>query len=174
MTGGMQSFHPFALTLLPSGLALAVDGSGNTDQPGELYNPSNGQWTLTAGMYYGHSGSAVALLMNGDVLAYGNHFPCYAAQFYNPSSNTWMRTEGQCGTTISVGPLAPLGTGKVLLAGGTTEYKSVTAKCFLYDPSSNTWSVTGSLQEAVGHTLTALFNGEVLAVGGSDAELYTP
>src|SRR5579862_33315 len=108
-TGGMQSFHPFMLTLLLDGRALAVDDSGSTGAPGELYNPSTGQWTWTAGMYYAHSGDATVLLSNGDLLAYGNHFACYAGQFFNPSTNTWSRTIGQCQTGISVGPLTLLG-----------------------------------------------------------------
>jgi hypothetical protein len=81
---------------------------------------------------------------------------------------------GQCGTGISNGPLALLGTGKVLLAGGATSYRSLTTHCFLYDPSTNSWAVTGSLKAAAGHTATRLLNGQVLAVGGADAELYTP
>jgi hypothetical protein len=68
-TGSMQSFHLFALTLLQDGRALAVDESGQTGAPGELYNPSTGQWTLTAGMVFGNSerGNAIALLPNGNV-----------------------------------------------------------------------------------------------------------
>jgi hypothetical protein len=50
--------------------------------------------TLTAGMYYAHSGDAAVLLANGYVLAYGNHFACYAGQFFNPSANTLSRTMG--------------------------------------------------------------------------------
>jgi hypothetical protein len=189
-TGTMQSFHPFMLTLLQDGRALAVDDSGSTGAPGELYDPSTGQWTLTAGMYYAHSGDAAVLLPNGDVLAYGNHFPCYAGQFFNPSANTWSRTTGQCYTGISVGPLALLGTGKVLLAGGSIIYsgKSTSvAHAHLYDPSTNTWLGTAALNQArAAHTLTRLPTGRVLAVGGfvevaggtatflSSAEVYAP
>ena len=189
-TGSMQSFHPFILTLLLDGRALAVDDSGSTGAPGELYNPSTGQWTLTAGMYYAHSGDAAALLPNGNVLAYGNHFPCYAGQFFNPSANTWSRTMGQCYTGISVGPLALLGTGKILLAGGSIIYSgksSPVAHADLYDPSTNSWVGTGLLNQArSGHTLTRLLNGQALAAGGfsknssgtttflTSSELFTP
>jgi hypothetical protein len=60
------------------------------------------------------------------------------------------------------------------LAGGSTKYPGGTSNCLLYDPSTNTWLVTGSLKQLVVHTLTRLLDGQVLAVGGSDAELYTP
>lgn len=97
-----------------------------------------------------------------------------ASQFYNPFANTWTATKGQNSGAISSGPLALLGTGKVLLAGGSLKYGGSTTNCLLYDPSTNTWLFTGSLKKVASHTLTRLLNGQVLAVGGTDAELYTP
>lgn len=188
-TGGMQNFHIFTLTLLQDGRALAVDDSGLVNQPGEIYDPSTGQWTVTGEMYYAHSGDAVALLPSGDVLGYGNHFACYAGQFFNPTTNTWSRTLSQCATNVSNGPLALLGTGKVLLAGGSIIYSgkaTSVAHADLYDPTSNNWVATGALNQArTSHTLIRLPNGQVLAAAGfiisstkttflTSAELYTP
>ena len=172
-TGSMHYRRAAALTLLPHGQALVAD------ETAEFYEPSTGQWTMTAAMYYtfGTSRLATALLTNGDVLVYGNHFACYASEFYNPTANTWSRTNGQCGTGVSYGPLALLGTGKALLAGGSIIYSGKSfpsANSSLYDPTTNTWTATGKLKQAGGHTLTLLLNGQALAVGGSDAELYTP
>jgi hypothetical protein len=177
LTGGLQNFHLVALTLLQDGRALAVDESGSSFMPGQLYDSSTGQWTLTTQMYYSHTGVSTSQLTNGDVLVYGNKFSCYAGEFYNPSTNIWARTSGQCGNAISFGPLALLGTGKVLLTGNAIMYSGKsypTTNCRLYDPSTNAWSVTGSLIQAVPHSATRLLNGQVLAVGGADAELYTP
>lgn len=176
-TGSLPNFHLVALTLLQDGRALAVDGSGSSYTPGQLYDPSTRGWTATTNMYYSHTGVSTALLTNGNVLVYGNKFSCYAGEFYNPFTNIWARTMGQCGNTISFGPLALLGTGKVLLAGGAVMYSGKsfpTTNCRLYDPSTNSWSVTGSLMQSVRHSATPLLNGQVLAVGGTDAELYTP
>jgi hypothetical protein len=114
------------------------------------------------------------LLTNGDVLIYGNHFPSYASRFYDPIANTWTPTKGENNGQISVGPLAALGSGKVLLDGGQLKYGGFTPTCMLYDPSTNTWSLTGSLKHAGGGRLTRLSNGQVLSVGFTDAELYTP
>jgi hypothetical protein len=108
---------------------------------------------------------------------YGNKFSCYPAQFYDPSSNTWARTQGQCYNDVSFGPLVLLGTGKVLLAGDLITYSdhtTPTARCALYDPSTNSWTFTGSLLQAARRTATLLHNGKVLSVGNNDAELYTP
>jgi Galactose oxidase, central domain len=176
-TGSLPNFHLVALALLQDGRALAVDESDSSFTPGQLYDSSTRQWTPTTQMYYSHAGVSTALLTKGNLLVYGNKFSCYAAEFYNPSANTWARTQGQCGNAISFGPLTLLGTGKVLLAGAVVMYSGKsfpTANCDLYDPSTNRWSVTGSLMQSVRHTATRLFNGQVLAVGGSDAELYTP
>jgi N-acetylneuraminic acid mutarotase len=162
-TTAMPSNHNSPATLLLSGEVL-VSGGG-----GVLYNPSTAQWTATGPLYYSASGGSAVLLPNADVLMYGNKFSCYAAQFYNPSTNTWARTMGQCGNNISFGPLVLLGTGKVLLAGDAITYSghtSPTVRCALYDPSTNTWSPTGSLLQASLRTATVLPNGKVLSVGG--------
>ena len=160
------------LTLLKDGRALVAD------ETAELYDPSIEQWTMTGAMYYtfGTSRLATALLTNGDVLVYGNRFACYASEFYNPTVNTWSRTNGTCGTAVSYGPLALLGTGKALLAGGFVIYSGKSfpsANSFLYDPSTNSWTGTGKLKQAGGHTLTLLPSGQALAVGGADAEPCT-
>jgi hypothetical protein len=171
-TASMHNNRTAALTLLQNGDALAAD------ETAEFYDPSLQAWTMTSTMYYtfGTSRLTTTLLSNGDELVYGNHFACYASEFYNPVTNTWSRTNGTCGTAISYGPLALLETGKVLLAGGFVIYsgKSIpSANSFLYDPSTNAWTATGKLNQAGTHTLTLLLNGQVLAVG-ADAELYTP
>jgi hypothetical protein len=127
-------------------------------------------------MYYSHASVSTALLPSGNVLVYGNKFSCYAGEFYNPSTNIWARTQGQCGNSVSFGPMQLLGTAKVLLVGNTIMYSGhayPTTHCALYDPSTNTWTLTGSLLQAVAHSTTRLLNGQVLAAGG-DAELYTP
>jgi N-acetylneuraminic acid mutarotase len=168
-TTNMPSGENSPAVLLPSGKVLVVGGI--------LYNPSTAQWTATGPLYYSITGASAALLPNGDVLAYGNKFSCYAAQYFNPSTNTWARTSGQCGNDTSYGPLVLLPTGKVLLAGDEITYSghtSPTARCALYDPSTNTWTTTGSLLQSTRRTATLLPNGKVLSVGSSDAELYTP
>jgi N-acetylneuraminic acid mutarotase len=170
-TTAMPSGHSSPATLLSSGKVLVIGGGGL------VFDPSPAQWTATGPLYYSITGGSSTLLANGDVLAYGNKFSCYAAQIFNPSTNTWARTMGQCGNNVSSGPLVLLGTGKVLLAGDEITYSghtSPTVRCGLYDPSSNTWTSTGSLLHASWRTATLLPNGKVLSVGGSDAELYTP
>ena len=175
-TGSLRNYHLVVLVLLQDGRALAVDESDSSYTPGQLYDPSTGQWTSTTNMYYSHAGVSTALLPSGNVLVYGNKFSCYAGEFYNPSTNIWARNLGQCGNSVSFGPMQLLGTGKALLVGNTIMYSGhayPTTHCALYDRSTNTWTLTGSLLQAGAHSATRLLNGQVLAAGG-DTELYTP
>jgi N-acetylneuraminic acid mutarotase len=77
--------------------------------------------------------------------------------------------------------------GKVLVVGGNSATAGILASAELYDPSTGTWSFTGSLNvPRVAYAATLLGNGKVLVAGGyansccleSDltktAELYDP
>jgi WD40 repeat protein len=75
-----------------------------------------------------------------------------------------------------------LPSGKVLVAGGVN-VSGTLASAELYDPTSRTWTATGSLATArSNHTATLLPNGHVLVASGVDnmlnvlasAELYDP
>ena len=77
-----------------------------------------------------------------------------------------------------------LSNGQVLVAGGdnTTFEGGPLASAELYNPSSGTWTLTGSMTSArEGHQAVLLLNGEVLVAGGdnasgtlSSAELFNP
>lgn len=67
----------------------------------------------------------------------------------------------------SGGPLALLATGKVLGAGCQLVVSAACSQADLYNPSTNEWTPTGSLNQSRGGlTLTRLLNGQVLAAGG--------
>ncbi|HEX8811836.1 MAG TPA: kelch repeat-containing protein, partial [Terracidiphilus sp.] len=84
-TTNMPSNHTSPAILLPSGLVLVAGGGG------ALYNNSTAQWSATGPLYYSLVGGTAALLPNGGALVFGNKFSCYAAQFFNPATNTWAR-----------------------------------------------------------------------------------
>ena len=76
-----------------------------------------------------------------------------------------------------------LQSGKVVVAGGctTSSCSTDTAVSELYDPTSNSWSTTSSLNTArYYHTAVRLKTGKVLAIGGytgtstTSCELYDP
>ena len=70
-----------------------------------------------------------------------------------------------------------LPSGKVLVAGGS-DWNNSFSSAELYDPATELWTPTGSLNATNGYvTATLLANGKVLVAGGGDsasAELYDP
>jgi hypothetical protein len=77
-----------------------------------------------------------------------------------------------------------LSNGQVLVAGGDNNVSGQLASTELYDPSTGSWTTTGSMSVArTYHTATLLPNGQVLVAGGesstsgpslASAELYDP
>lgn len=170
-TGAMPIANSAPTALLQNGLVLVAGGDY-----GEVYNPATGTWTATSRLYYtGATGVSIAALNNGDALLFGNHLPSYTGQFYSPATNTWSRTTSQPGSDF--GPLVALTNGEVLLAGGGTVYSgksTPTTRAALYNPATNTWTITGGLKVASNPAAVRLQNGKVLAVGATDVEIYTP
>lgn len=61
-----------------------------------------------------------------------------------------------------------LGGGRVLIVGGVTTGGAALASAEIYDPTTRTFSLVGSMHEARGlHTATLLQDGRVLVAGGS-------
>jgi Galactose oxidase, central domain/Kelch motif len=180
-------------TLLSNGKVLVVGGLRFFSDlaSAELYDPASGTWTPTGSLTslprHGHTAT---LVPNGKVLVTGGFyddlgyagFSLAAAELYDPASGTWTST-GSLATARDRHTATLLPNGKVLVAGGANSSVSRgdPAIAELYDPTSGTWTATGSLAtERVGHTATLLPNGKVLVVGGSygsqlaSAELYEP
>ena len=106
-------------TLLPNGKVL-VTGGTEGENGGEIYDPSNGVWTLTTGEFDGHYNTAT-LLPNGRVLVAGGSvsggYPVADTVGYDPitgeNKRTGEMTEGRNTQTATL-----LTNGQVLLAGG--------------------------------------------------------
>lgn len=187
-TGRMNQSHDrFSGALLPSGKVL-VAGSWAASNSAELYDPSSGTWALTGSMHQGRSEFQAALLSNGQVLVAGGFtgtFPIAEAELYDPDSGTWSTT-GSMNVKRENYALAVLPNGEVLIAGGATaqRFLGVTNTAEIYNPSTGTFSRTGSMNVArQGATATVLSNGKVLVAGGSQyinanaiasAELFDP
>ena len=131
------------------------------------------------------------LLPSGKVLIAGGSAPgeytahiLLSAELYDPATGTFTPTgslpTGGGGSTATLLPSA-----KVLIAGGYTEAylvrSTAIASASLYDPTTGTFTATGSLVTArSAHTATRLLSGKVLIVGGvgegssflASAELY--
>ena len=180
-TGNMKNDRTaHAATLLQSGQVLVVGGSSSNGllASAELYNPANGQWTVTGSMNT-TGGGLLTLLQNGQVL-----LTAADVELYSSSTRMWTVT-ANLSTARYAYTQTLLPNGKVLAAGGQ-EKSCVTGPCpdlssaDLYDPSTGSWTPTSSMNTArSGHTATLLSNGLVLVAGGyngtgalGSAELY--
>lgn len=190
-------------TLLADGKVL-IAGGADTDPTGtalasaELYDPSTGTFTQAGSMTMGRYLHTATLLQNGKVLIVGGVLtstsdPYATAEIYDPSTGTFTMT-GAMATAREQHTATLLPDGRVLIVGGTTSPPATltsawlatgivdlqgTATAEIYDPSTGSFSVTGSMAEArTFHTATLLPNGNVLIAGGgnenSTAEVYDP
>ncbi len=189
----------FTATVLNNGDVL-VAGGRNRLQYGlasaELYNPSAGTFIPTGNLNNGRANFTATLLGNGKVLIAGGdiyvwmptgtqHFCLSSAELYDPSTGKFTLTGSmhaeRCDYFAAGFTATLLGNGQVLISGGSDSTGLIPA-AELYDPSTGTFSLTGSLNTPrFGHTATLLPTGEVLIAGGAanasylaSAELYNP
>jgi hypothetical protein len=176
-TGSMHTGRVYhTATLLKNGQVLVAGGLslGLEDfvlSSAELYNPSTGTWTETGSMTQPREFHTATLLANGEVLVTGGCCPSDTAELYNPSTGQW-RTTGSMTVARDMHSAVLLHDGEVLVAGGQTGSNTdafLTNTAELYDPSADTFTATGSMNDArAAAPLTLLQNGEALIAGGGN------
>src|SRR5256714_3368631 len=146
----------------------------------ELYNPTTGTWSTTGSLAVPRSNHTATLLSNGKILVAGGsdlHGNRATAELYDPATEIWTTT-GSLSKARYLHTATLLPNGKVLVAGGSISSSSSTpsqslASAELYDPTTGTWTNTGTLSSArTGHAATLLPNGEVLVAGGASTSDY--
>jgi N-acetylneuraminic acid mutarotase len=187
-TGAMQSAREFdAQVRIAGGMLLAAggyDSGGNILSSAEVYSVKSGKWTLTGSMAEAREAFPAVVLMNGKVLVAGglstSSVILGGAELYDRATGVWT-SAGLLSVARFAHTATVLPSGKVLVTGGCTasDCSTTTAVSELYDPASNTWSTTGSLNTARSyHSAVLLKTGKVLVVGGrtslTSCELYSP
>src|SRR5207237_1387013 len=150
--------------------------AGGADTSAELYDPTTGTWSLTGSLNVARENFAATPLNNGKVLIEGGKNGTgllTSAELYDPTTGTWSLT-GSLNIARENQSKVLLTNGKVLIAGGDDGQRegdpnNVFASAELYDPTTGTWSLTGSLHIArVDFPMVLLPNGKVLIAGGDD------
>ena len=169
--GPMNSGREFhTATLLPNGKVLLATGLDNS---AELYDPVAKTFSSTGSLLTSRQYPSATLLPNGTVLIAGGLVNgtsgIGAAELYDPTAATFSST-GSLNTARGGHTATLLTDGTVLIAGGlNTDVtpNDVLASAEIYNPSSSTFTTTGSLiANRWQHTATLLNDGSVLIAGG--------
>lgn len=174
-------------TLLADGRVLVVGGADLMDgidnlATAEIYDPASGKFTRTGSMTHGRAEHTATLLKDGRVLVAGGFGggtnSLSSAEIYDPTAGTFSTT-GSMATTREFHTAALLPDGRVLIAGGlddgaTSAHPGIVDAAEIFNPSTGTFSSTGSLATPrAQHTATLLANGQVLIAGGEGADQAT-
>lgn len=169
-------------TLLPNGKVLVVGGNvGSTvSETAELFDPATETWIYTGSMNTGRKSFSAILLDNGKVLVAGGMdlYPTWfsSVEIYDPDSGVWSTSTSMNIKRSSPSAAIKLNDGQVLIAGGYNGSSVLSAE--IYNPALETWTYTGSLNEAHHYNPAVLLqNGKVLVAGAptnSSCELYDP
>lgn len=157
-------------------------------------NAQTGSFSATGSMTTARASHTATLLSNGEVLIAGGcntdctYVALATAELYNPATGTFSATGSMNATRFDGQTATLLPNGKVLVAGGSsTDYVTPVPNAELYDPTTGTFSATGSMTAVrYQYTATLLPSGQVLIAGGcldnggspcqtlASAELYNP
>jgi len=153
---------------------------------------ASGTWTPTGSMVSPRDGHTATLLVNGKVLVAGgtnNGVALASAELYSSASGTWAST-GSMHVARTLARAVLLSNGAVLVVGGCINdcLSTTTNSAELYNPTSGTFTSTGSMVQARAEFgIAVLSTGQVLVAGGctaydangclsttSKAEIYDP
>ncbi len=163
-------------------LAFATSGLNNDPSSAQIFDPTNGSWTVVATPTTILPGSPCVLapLPGGKALLSGGIHS--EAEIYDAATNSWSPAAPMHIKRMRHRAI-PLADGRVLVAGGYEVLGGslrVTSTVEIYDPVANTWTERAPLAtRRTDHTATLLSDGRILVTGGrlglstlSSTELY--
>jgi hypothetical protein len=196
LTGSMTvALSGHTATLLGSGMVLIAGGEGpppvGYPAAAELYNPTPGTFSNTGNLNTPRSSHTATILNDGTVLIAGGEantsegLSLYSSgEIYNPTSGAFTTTTGSMNVASAGHSAILLSTGQILIAAGSggTNGDTPLARTELYNPTNQTFTLSGSLSTARQYfSATLLSNGQVLLAGGGGTtqvigtgELYNP
>ena len=157
----------------------------------EVFDPQTGVWEQAAAMNSTAEEQRVTLLRDGRVLAVTvntdpnidpTEEPTVRMDIYDPSIDSWTRINSagnvgtepeeavlQDGRVLFTNTMQPGPSSGGLQSGRTDIGRNEAATAMTYDPVTGVWASAGQMSHwRVGHALTLLADGRVLATGGLD------
>lgn len=172
-------------------LCGGTDSGGNVTATVEIYDPVTNTMVDGPAMRRPRAGHAATLLGNGKVLVTGGvatyvdplanlaavlNTAQDTGELFDPTAGTWTLVPGAMAQKRSGHSQTLIANGRVLISGGiqggvTTpqgfDLPLYTATCNVYDPATNAFLATGSMQVGRAfHGASVLGNGQVLVTGG--------
>lgn len=161
----------------------------------EIYDAATDTWSTGAPMRQARAGETATLMPDGDVLVTGGvgsmstgsagQGGLASVEIYDPQSDTWSTLPpmhlGRSGHTATL-----LSDGNVLVAGGSdcgpesclgyggSGDCCAASSAEVYEPATNTWSLTEPVTTGTFHLATALPGEGALVIGGSFSPLPMP
>jgi Galactose oxidase, central domain len=188
---------PDGKVLLAMGFAHIAMGAADIAISAELYDPSVRSCSPTGSPFLGRLSPGGLRLPNNKVLVAGGVIPLNrnldqirSTELYDPQQREWYPS-GLLNLGRQLAAFVTLQDGRVMITGGLEDGQNPPPtgsapspffdSCEIYDPVTQAWTVTGSLNIArFSHTATTLQDGRVLVVGGyttlvkNTPELYDP
>jgi hypothetical protein len=160
--------------LLKSGNVLVT---GGTDwitgiwRQAEVFNVQTHSWIPAGSMSSQRLFFSMQLLPDGSALAIGGDTN-QTSERYDATTNTWSQVAKMISPRFYSS--SALVNGKVIAAGGITNNNLVNSS-EMFDPATNSWKATGSMQMARARfSLTPLPNGDLLAAGSQGPTATSP
>jgi hypothetical protein len=172
-------------TLLADGRVLVAGGSLSgfpeaAVASAEIYDPATGTFTPTGSMATPRQDHTATLLVDGRVLIAAGYTGLdrigeRSAEIYDPTTGIFTEAPTRLTTGRGNHTATPLRDGRVLIAGGFTVFFGPGVdSAEVYDPTTGTFSPTGTMHDVRGwHTATLLNDGTVLVAGGFTAGPFT-
>ncbi len=168
-------------SVLPNGKVVLIGGfvAIGDSNSAELFDPATGAWSPVSGMFYDRVGEMhrSTTLQDGRAVVTGGKDSLGVAslpdvEVFAPATLGFYSV-GKLNQPRRYHESTLLPNGKVMVAGGyqpTNEQRKISlTSTELFDPVSMVWTEVGHMNVARElHTLTALPDGRVLAVGGYD------
>jgi len=164
-----------ATVVLEDGRILVVGGANGTP---EVFDPRTETWAIVEPTNSVHESGEAVRLDDGRVLMVGVTLdPLASCEIFDPADDSW---------TVTTPPNHPraghsalkLADGRVLIVGGVIgglHFGTPVEEVEVFDPASETWTVTGSLAGIrIFPGLVNLHDGRALIVGGRQATIFDP